>query len=122
MAAASASAASATSAASAAAAISTCAVTSGTAYTFANNLSYTTGPGSFQLDNEINFKGDNPRLVTKKGEIDLDLLFDMVKRAEAILCVVKADQERLERYPALQEAYDHYRIIDALCRGDEDDG
>ena len=126
MAAASASAASSSSASTSSAvtatAITTAAITSGTAYAFANNLSFTTAPVSLQLESEIIFKGNNPRLVTKKGEIDLDQLFDMVKRAEAILCMVKADQERLERYPALQEAYDHYRIIDALCRGDEDDG
>lgn len=88
-------------------------VTSGSIYT--SNL-------SFQQPPELHMKGDNPRIITDKGEIDLDQLLDIVKRAEAILCVVKADMERLDRYPALQEAYDHYRIIDALCRGDEDDG
>ncbi len=80
----------------------------------------TINSGATSKNAQLTVQGKNPKIVTDRGEIDLDHLVDFVKKAEEILCMVRADQERLERYPALQEAYDHYRIIDALCRGDED--
>lgn len=115
----------ATNAASAIGSVATAATTAtiaANAYTVSTAGNIYAGSLSFSPPSTMSITGENPKIVTAKGEIDLDHLVDFMKRAEEILCVVKANQERLERYPALQEAYDHYRIIDALCRDDEDDG
>lgn len=84
--------------------------------------SITTSPtitlGSNEVSGEVSVFGPDAVIRTDKGDIRLDVLFDIVQKAEQILCRIRADMERIEEYPALQAAYDHYRVIDKLCQDD----
>lgn len=36
------------------------------------------------------------------------------------LCILEPDFEKMEKYPALKEAYDNYKLIEAMVAGDRD--
>jgi hypothetical protein len=56
---------------------------------------------------------EDGRQVTVNEIIDF---MDVMKRRMLILT---EDFERHEQYPALKEAYEHYKLIERLCCGDE---
>lgn len=74
--------------------------------------------GGNRVSGEVSILGSDAIIRTDKGDIRLDVLFDIVQEAEQILCRIRADMERIEEYPALQAAYDHYKVIDKLCQED----
>lgn len=93
-----------------------------TATGYASYASVTISPtiilGGNQVSGEVSILGSDAVIRTDKGDIRLDVLFDIVQKAEQILCRIRTDMERIEEYPALQAAYDHYRVIDKLCQED----
>jgi len=38
------------------------------------------------------------------------------------LAILEPDFDKMDRYPALREAYDNYKLIEAMLTGDEPDG
>lgn len=70
---------------------------------------------------ELHVSGDKPTITTDRGAIDLNRLHDFMERAERILCLLEEDMRRHDAYPALKEAYDHYRVLDRLCRDDDEE-
>lgn len=38
------------------------------------------------------------------------------------LAILEPDFDKMDRYPALQEAYDNYKLIEAMLTGDEPNG
>lgn len=71
--------------------------------------------------NIIHFDEDATIEQNGGGSIRVADLFAMVKRSNEVLCKIDADMKRVEKYPALKEAYDYYTVVDALCRRDDDD-
>lgn len=68
---------------------------------------------SLQVTGDANFEGK----VNIGGK-------DIAKSLEAIekrLAILVPDTKKLEKYEALQKAYAHYKLLEALCHGDEDD-
>lgn len=55
----------------------------------------------------------NGRQVTADEIIDF---MDIMKRR---MLIVTEEFEKLENYPMLKEAYEHYKLIERLCCGDE---
>ena len=90
----------------------------GYSYVSAGTSSPTISLGTSDFSGQISILGPDAIIKTDKGDIRLDVLFDIVQEAEQILCRIRADMERIEEYPALQAAYDHYKVIDKLCQED----
>jgi hypothetical protein len=95
--------------------------TSGSSYTISNGtwsttpyITTTTNPG-ISVEGDAEFKGN----IKVKGK-DLSEWMETLERRLAILV---PDPKKLEQYEALQKAYKHYKMLEALCeeRKDEDE-
>jgi hypothetical protein len=63
--------------------------------------------GNAKFDGDIEWKGK-----------DLGKLLESIEKRLAILT---PNPNKLEKYEALQKAYAHYKLLEALCHEDEDD-
>lgn len=63
-----------------------------------------------QVSSDANFDGN----ITWKGR-DLGKMLETIEKRLAILV---PDPEKLEKYEALRKAYDHYKLLEALCDKD----
>jgi len=93
--------------------------TLGSSYTISNGtwnsspyITTTTTP-SIVVDGDSEFKGN----VKVKGK-DLSEWMETLERRLAILV---PDPKKLEQYEALQKAYNHYKMLEALCEERKDD-
>ena len=50
-----------------------------------------------------------------------ELLSERIDAIEDRLAILKVDEELQAKYPALKEAYDHYKLIEALVKSKGDD-
>jgi hypothetical protein len=66
--------------------------------------------------------GEKPTIKLDEGEIDLKLLLTMMKQMQSILCIIEEDIKQHEKYPALKDLYDQFRVVEAMVKADEDDG
>ena len=64
-------------------------------------------PGSLQVSGDAEFEGD----VKIKGVSIAKALADIQKR----LAILVPDPAKLEHFEALKKAYDHYKLLEALC-------
>lgn len=65
---------------------------------------------------------DDASIALNDGRtIDLKLLASMMEQMQSILCVIKTHMETLDEYPALQAAYEEFKLIEAIIRPDDDD-
>jgi hypothetical protein len=67
----------------------------------------TTGQGSMQVSGDAEFRGD----VKIQGISIVETLNKINQR----LCILQVDPKKLDKYQALQQAYEHYRTLEALC-------
>ena len=63
--------------------------------------------------------GGDALIKTHKNEINLDEMATVVSTLKERLLVLVPNFEKHEKYPALKEAYDHYKLIEALCKEEE---
>ena len=63
-------------------------------------------------------KGD-AIIKTHKHKINLDEMADVVETLKERLLILTPNFEKMEKYPALKEAYDHYKLIEALCKEED---
>lgn len=83
---------------------------------------WNTGRVDLNVYGDINILSTSPRIILKDGrKIDLESLADMMEKINAILCLVKTHMESLDEYPALQAAYEEYKLVEAMVRPDDDD-
>jgi hypothetical protein len=79
-------------------------------FNYATNGTYTLAPptqsGLF-VKGDADFEGD----VTIKGVSLVKMLEDIQKR----LAILVPDPAKLEHFAALKKAYDHYKVLEALC-------
>jgi hypothetical protein len=67
-------------------------------------------------------EGDGDAMIkTKKNTINLDEMARVMETVKERLLILTPAFEKHEKYPALKEAYDHYKLIEALCNGDENE-
>ena len=65
-------------------------------------------------------EGDGDAMIkTKKNTINLDEMARMMDTLKERMLILTPAFEKHEQYPALKEAYDHYKLIEALCREEE---
>jgi hypothetical protein len=79
---------------------------------------WTTGPGNLtgaglHVTSDAEFEGN----ITWKGR-DLGKLLETMERRLAIL---QPDPKKLKKFEALQKAYDHYKLLEALCHSEDND-
>ena len=84
-----------------------------TSWSAANIPAFTSATASISVDGNADFKGD----VTVKGKSLNDWMETMEKR----LAILVPDPKKLEKFEALQKAYNHYKMLEALCEIEEDD-
>lgn len=75
----------------------------GAGYTF------NTGAAAVQVSGNLNVDGD----VIISGRSSLS---DRIAAIEERLCLLVPDFEKMEHFPALKKAYEHYLLIEKLCR------
>ena len=79
-----------------------------TTFTTNNTLAGSIGPNTLEVNGDANFNGD----VKIKGVNIVKFLEDLQKR----LAILVPDPAKLAHFEALQKAYDHYKLLEALCQ------
>lgn len=92
-------------------------VTSGTGYSGAGytintgtsngTWASTTNPGALQVQGDAEFKG--------KVKINGQDLAETLQAIQDRLAILIPDPKLLDKYEALQQAYEHYKTLEALC-------
>jgi hypothetical protein len=77
--------------------------------TSAGNISGT----GLHVTSDAEFEGN----ITWKGR-DLGKLLETMEKRLAIL---EPNPKKLKKFEALQKAYDHYKLLEALCHSEDDD-
>jgi hypothetical protein len=76
----------------------------GTGYSWATNAATTTARGQLRLEGE-----EADLLINDKS------LTEWMSRVEERLLILQPKPELLEQYSALKDAYEKYRVLEALC-------
>jgi hypothetical protein len=101
--------------------VSNIATASGSVY-LANSLGSTGWANSTSMSTSvlsIMAEGDGDAMIkTKKNTINLDEMARMMDTLKERMLILTPAFEKHEQYPALKEAYEHYKLIEALCRED----
>jgi uncharacterized spore protein YtfJ len=67
-------------------------------------------------------QGDGDAMIkTKKNTINLDEMATLMETLKERLLMLTPNFEKMEQYPALKEAYDHYKLIEALCVSNQEE-
>ena len=77
-----------------------------TSASWVNSNQYSTGAG-LHVENDAHFEGD----IKWKGRS----LGTLLETIESRLAILVPDPEKLEHFEALKKAYDHYKLLEALC-------
>lgn len=77
-----------------------------------SNSNNITGAG-LHVTSDAEFEGD----IKWKGR-DLGKLLETMEKRLAIL---QPNPKKLKKFEALQKAYDHYKLLEALCHSEDDD-
>jgi hypothetical protein len=77
-----------------------------------SNSNNITGAG-LHVTSDAEFEGD----ITVKGKSLNKWMETMEKR----LAILQPDPKKLKKFEALQKAYNHYKLLEALCHSEDDD-
>jgi hypothetical protein len=96
-------------------------ITMPTSYTISNGTWGSIGTGSYttsSINNSLDVKGD----ANFEGDIKVQgkSLTDFMETMEKRLAILQPDPKKLKKFQALQKAYDHYKLLEALCEADDD--
>jgi hypothetical protein len=84
----------------------------GTAWTTnVTNSNNITGAG-LHVTSDAEFEGD----ITVKGKS----LSKWMETVEKRLAILQPNPKKLKKFEALQKAYDHYKLLEALCHSEDD--
>jgi hypothetical protein len=65
-------------------------------------------------------EGDGDAMIkTKKNTINLDEMASMMETVKERLLILTPNFELHEKYPALKEAYEHYKVLEAMMAADD---
>jgi hypothetical protein len=80
---------------------------------------YTVGTNTFSItDNSVSNVDD--LVINRPGKPPMKVAQTLESIMER-LAILGPDFDKIDRYPALREAYDNYKIIEALLAGNESD-
>lgn len=102
-------------------------------YTYtATGTSYITSTGGYNGIgiNPILTTNSNQSAITVKGDAEFEGevkikgrdLGEFMETLEKRLAILQPDPKKLEKFEALRKAYDHYKLMEALCQMPEEDG
>lgn len=69
-----------------------------------------------QVDGALNISGPDADLI-----IDGSSIKDTLTKINQRLLILQPKAEDLEKYQALKNAYEHYKMLEALCFGDKNE-
>lgn len=86
-----------------------------------SNQIYTTNSTGIPNYGTVHISGPTPSISTDKGKIDLNELGELISVMKERLLIITPNFEKHEKYAALKKAYDHYKLLEAMLSGDEND-
>jgi len=92
----------------------------GTNWTTATNPYIYTTAGSNGTQNSLQVKGD----ANFEGDVKIRgiSITETLAKIQERLAILVPDPARLEKYEALKQAYEHYKLLEALCVDETDLG
>jgi hypothetical protein len=107
-------------------------ITAGGAGTTSSSYLYSTGTGTTNWSTTTPYIttgiGSTPSIkVTGDAEFDGDVtikgknLVAFMETLEKRLAILQPDPKKLEKFEALKKAYNHYKVLEALCEVQDDD-
>lgn len=87
---------------------------SGTYYTSGGGSTWNSIPslGPLTYTNDITMSNQADVIIGNKS------LKTFMEKVEDRLAILQPDPEKLEKFAALKAAYEHYKLLEALCSGD----
>lgn len=92
-----------------------------TTSTYNPNQTFTINTGGLPNYGTVHISGPNPSISTDKGKIDLNELSELITVLKERFLIITPNFEKHENYAALKKAYDHYKLLEAMLSGDEND-
>lgn len=92
----------------------------GTGAVGASNFTYSTiTTPAYNASNGLTVTGD----ADFKGDVKIDgrSVRDSLAEIEKRLSILVPDPKKLAKYEALRKAYEHYKVMEAMCYGDDDE-
>jgi hypothetical protein len=80
---------------------------------------YTYSLSATTYDSTIKLNGSKPTIETEKSSIDIDELAEILNIVKQRLLILTPAFEKHEQYPALKQAWEHYKIVEKLILSDE---
>lgn len=76
-------------------------------------------PGTIQANGQLTCEGD----ADFKGDVKIKgkSIVDTLEAIEKHLSILTPNPKKLAKYEALKKAYEHYKILEAMCDEDDDD-
>jgi hypothetical protein len=81
-----------------------------------NNTAWTKDPANISMQGNLTLNGENPDILIGKKS-----MAEWMEKVEKRLSILVPKPELLEKYEALQHAYSHYKTLEALLHGTEND-
>lgn len=96
--------------------------TLGTVYATASfpNSYTTTSSGTYQYTASASATMNDDITITRPGKNPIKVAETLEIILERLL-IIEADFQKMEKYPALKEAYDNYKLIEALVSGEDNE-
>ena len=85
------------------------------------NQTFTISSGGIPNYSTIHIQGQNPTISTDKVKIDLNELGELIGVLKERFLIITPNFEKHEKYAALKKAYDHYKLLEAMLSGDDND-
>jgi hypothetical protein len=121
--------------------VPTSSITSPVTYTVSTSSLYSTvtgagGPYTFNTGaGNVVLNGANPTWSSSTGKIhvsgDAEFESDITIQGKSLskwmetmekrLAILQPNPKKLKKFEALQKAYDHYKLLEALCHSEDDD-
>jgi hypothetical protein len=81
-----------------------------------NNTAWTKDPANISMQGNLILEGKTPDILIGKKSMK-----EWMEKVEKRLSILEPKPELLEKYEALQHAYSHYKTLEALLHGTEND-
>lgn len=89
--------------------------------TYNPSSTFTINTGGMPNYGTVHISGPNPSISTDKDKIDLNELSELISVMKERLLIITPNFEKHEKYAALKKAYDHYKLLEAMLSGEEND-
>lgn len=74
----------------------------------------------YDVDSDISVTGQNNDLVIYDEDGNPIRVGESIKQIMDRLAIIDPDHDLMEKYPALKEAYNNYKLIEAMVKNDQE--